>query len=262
MLEFLGALLIAAGIGIVAAILGLGGGFLNVPILNLVFGVDFRIAIGTSLGIIFFTALSAIIGYHREGRIFYRAALVMGIPSAACSVLGALVTGLLSPSFLRGIFSLLLIIIALTMFQQKVPLLPHLRIGPSFPEVCVDRRLGCARMQLHYLHLVVWGSLSGFLSALTGVGGGIVNMPALVMGGMPIHFAAATSMFIMLLTAGTGMVTHFQLGHLSLPFLLSFGVGSFIGAAIGTRVAHHVPERGVRIGVGVVLLLVSVRLLL
>jgi uncharacterized membrane protein YfcA len=58
------------------------------------------------------------------------------------------------------------------------------------------------------------------------------------------------------------MVTHFQLGHLSLPFLLSFGVGSFIGAAIGTQVAHHVPERGVRVGVGVVLLLVAVRLLL
>ncbi len=262
MLETLASVVISAGIGLLASILGLGGGFLNVPVLNLGFGLDFRVAIGTSLGIILSTAISAVTGYHREGRIFYRVGLVMGIPSAAWSLLGALVTGFLPESLLRGIFALLLGAIALTMFQRSVPLIPHICIGPSFMESCEDRRLGCARMRMHYAHLVIWGSISGFLSALTGVGGGIVNMPALVVGGMPVHFAVATSMFIMLLTAGTGAAAHARLGQISVPFLLSFAVGSFVGAAIGTRVAHRVPEHAVRAAVGGILLLVAVRLLL
>ena len=59
MIEYFAAGLIAIGIGIIAAIIGLGGGFFYVPTLSLIFGLDTKTAIGTSLTIMIFSAMSA-----------------------------------------------------------------------------------------------------------------------------------------------------------------------------------------------------------
>jgi uncharacterized membrane protein YfcA len=67
--------LVGAFIGILAAMFGLGGGFLIVPTLNFL-GVEIHHAVGTSSAAIVFTSLSSAIAYHRQRRIHYKAGLL------------------------------------------------------------------------------------------------------------------------------------------------------------------------------------------
>src|SRR5690606_9124218 len=79
-------------IGTISALLGVGGGFFYVPVLVMAFGLDPRIAVGTSLAIITATTLSATVGYRRQGRILKKSVLCLALPGIAFAALGALVT--------------------------------------------------------------------------------------------------------------------------------------------------------------------------
>ena len=80
---------IAVVIGIVAAIIGLGGGFLYVPTLMLVFGLDPRTAVGTSLAVTVCAAAAASLRYRQQKKILNRTAVIMFVPSMVISAFGS-----------------------------------------------------------------------------------------------------------------------------------------------------------------------------
>ena len=87
-------------IGILAALFGLGGGFLIVPSLHLL-GVEMHRAIGTSLATIVFTSLSSTIGYALQKRIHYKVGILLAIPAILGVYVGAWLTQFLSFSELK-----------------------------------------------------------------------------------------------------------------------------------------------------------------
>lgn len=243
-------------IGVISALLGVGGGFFYVPAMVLLFGVDPRIAVGTSLAIITCTTLSASIGYGLQGRILVKSTICLALPGMACAALGAVVTALLPPDILIAIFSLVLLFMGIKMVYRQFPLVFPLLYGPCVKETCRNPPDNGAVLHAYPLHLVTWGSIAGFMSGLTGIGGGIVNVPALTIAGIPIHFAVATSAAVIFITTLSATGTHIALGNLSIPFFVAFALGAVIGAQMGVRLSPRTPPRVLELGVGTLLILV------
>lgn len=106
-------------VGIVASMIGLGGGFLIVPMLVLGFGLPAQKAVGTSLMAITFTSLSSTIGYAMQRRIDYQMDVwldVLDIPGVA---IGAYITTLLSSNLLTSIFGAFLVSVAFFMIRHE-----------------------------------------------------------------------------------------------------------------------------------------------
>jgi uncharacterized protein len=256
--EFLLAYVISLCIGILAAVLGMGGGFLYFPTLSLVFGFDTRTAIGTSLAVMIFSSISASIWYRKQQIILYKVALVLILPSIIFSVVGSFLTTMIDSRILILIFCIMLVLISLEMLLPHVKFLHEIRYGPSFvlfTQVPTRETQPIAR--IWYSHLILWGAVGGLLSGITGTSGGAVFVPALMTAGIPMHYAVATSLLTIIAVSITGAATHATLGQISLPFVAVYGAGAALGAFIGANLAPEIDESQIKILFGTMLLIIA-----
>jgi len=243
---------------VIAALAGVGGGFLYVPILILVFGLEPADAVGTSLIIIIFTMLSASASYLRQARVFFRSALFLIIPGVAGAIIGAYATAFIPGDFIEVLFSLIVGFLSIKLLFPSFPLIRPIECGPSCDEVCNDCFSVTVRHRIFYLHYLVWGLVSGLASGLIGIGGGVINVPSLVTAGMPIHFATATSTLVVLFTSITGGGIHAVLGHVNIYYAFFFSSGALIGGYFGALLAPRAPEGILRICIGLLFAVVAV----
>jgi uncharacterized membrane protein YfcA len=115
MLEVVGLVVLGLVAGIVAAALGLGGGIVFVPVLVVIFGFDQHIAQGTSLAVIFPTAIIATLAHARMGNVRWRLAIPIGLAGIVGAVVGANVALQLNEDLLRRLFGFFLIMLAVRM---------------------------------------------------------------------------------------------------------------------------------------------------
>ena len=231
-------LMIAGGAaaGVFGSLLGLGGGVLIVPLLTLVFGLELREAVGVSLVSVIMTS-SVAAGVYLER---HTADLRLGMRLELFTAIGALIGGsiafLLAERLLALLFAGLLIYVAVSMLRARTPAAP---VGPpGEPETYEVRnmRLG-----------VVGATGAGVLSALLGVGGGIVKVPLMHLGmGVPLRVATATSNLMVGITAAASAVIYVIHGGVD-PYVAGPTViGVFLGASIGSRISHRVDVRVLR----------------
>lgn len=149
MLSYILYFLLAIAIGFLAALFGLGGGFLIVPALTFL-GVPIHHAVGTSSAIIIFSSISAVIEYRKHGSIDYKAGLLIALPSIFGAYIGAWTTMVVDESSLKLIFGIVLIMVAMRMIRH---------------DVLIERKLKA--------WLIPFGGFfAGLASGLLGVGGG------------------------------------------------------------------------------------------
>lgn len=115
MLEIVALIALGLFAGAIAASLGLGGGIIFVPALVVLFGFDQHIAQGTSLAVIFPTAIVATVAHTRMGNVRWRLAIPIGIAGIAGAVLGAQIALRLDPDLLRRLFGIFLTLLAIRM---------------------------------------------------------------------------------------------------------------------------------------------------
>jgi hypothetical protein len=260
--EFIIAWIVALGFGIVSAVMGVGGGFFFVPTLTILFHLDLRTAMGTSLAVMIFTSLSASFWFSRQKKILYRIALVMIPPSVLFSILGSFVAHLTDTRILIFIFSCTMVMISLEMLVPAFRFLVEITRGPSFVlSIAVPVQGTQPITRIPYLHLIVWGAAGGFIGGITGTSGGVIFVPALATLGIPFTYAVATSMFTVIGIAMAGTATHAALDSLSLPFVAVYGTGAAVGACLGTVVATRVRDGHIRQIFGCLLLMMAVLLL-
>ena len=231
-------LMIAGGTaaGVFGSLLGLGGGVLIVPLLTLVFGLELREAVGVSLVSVIMTS-SVAAGVYLER---HTADLRLGMRLELFTAIGALIGGsiafLLSERLLALLFAGLLIYVAVSMLRARTPAAPA--GPPGEPETYEVRnmRLG-----------VVGATGAGVLSALLGVGGGIVKVPLMHLGmGVPLRVATATSNLMVGITAAASAVIYVIHGGVD-PYVAGPTViGVFLGASIGSWISHRVDVRVLR----------------
>ncbi len=182
-------------IGILASLTGVGGGAIIVPILSLIYSFTPATAVGTSLAAIVFTAVAATFTYWRQKRIFFRTGVFISFATAPGAVIGAYLTEVISATFLGIAFSVFLIIVAIKILTEILPRRRGKRKIDIEIQSSENDLFNYKRGRL-YLAFAL-GFVSGVISGLLGVGGGIVLVPLLIFVlELDIHVAVATTMFI------------------------------------------------------------------
>ena len=246
MLKYLGYFAVGIFIGVLAAMFGLGGGFLVVPTLNFL-GVEIHHAVGTSSAAVVFTSLSSAIAYHRQRRIHYKAGLLLASTAVPGAYIGAWSTGYISAAQLKVIFGIVLLLVAVKIYWKK----------SAEPQ---DVRL--EEVELNYKLVPIGGFIAGIASGLLGIGGGAINVPFLTAIGLPIHYAVATSSFAIVFTATSGALKHYAMGNVEVEWLLLLVPGLIIGAQLGARIAKRTKASSLSKSFAIVLAFLAVRMVL
>lgn len=250
-------------IGTVAALTGIGGGSLIVPLLTLLYAISPPNAAGISLTTIVFTSIAATLNYSRQQRIYYKTGLVLALATVPGAVLGALLSSIVPARLLGVLFGFFLVIgVALPMaFNPRSLIRRHSSARAHQDAVKSDNELvnSGKTMFLGGLLNFVGGTLSGLL----GIGGGVLIVPTmtLVMG-MSIHFATATSMFIIIFTSISGGTTHYFAGQINFEFALLLASGSIFGAQVGAHVSKRVSNVNLRRIFGLLLVIIGIQMIL
>ncbi len=248
-------------VGVLAALIGVGGGIFIVPLLTLVYGFSPSMAVGTSLSAIILTAFAATINYSTQKRICYRIGLLMTIATMPGAIVGAFLTSII-PSQMLGIFFGVFLLLVAYQTLTKTGLLRRNQIQTNKEEL-KDNNIQEVLNKRQVIIGVPLVFLGGVASGLFGVGGGIIMVPILLFFfKIPIHFAAATSMFVMIFTSLSGVGQHFVLGNIDLVVALLIGVGSIIGAQVGAQLGKKISGRKLQIIFGIFLFFVALQMII
>jgi uncharacterized membrane protein YfcA len=249
--------LISGGVaaGFFGSLLGLGGGTLIVPLLTLVFNLPLLTAVGVSLICVIVTS-GASAGVFLERHVAnLRLGMTLEMFTAAGALVGGSIAFLLPEKALEIFFAILLTYTSITMFRRG-----RAAGGPEEETVVdedadeppgdqfFDASLSGTDYRVKRIPAGAAGSVgAGVVSALLGIGGGIVKVPVmhLVMG-VPLRVSTATSNLMMGITASAGAIIYLSRGLID-PYVTSpTALGVFVGASIGSRVAHRIDVRVLR----------------
>ncbi len=263
-----GLLMIAGGAaaGVFGSLLGLGGGILIVPLLTLGFGLDLRQAVGVSLVSVIVTSGASAGVYLQRHVANLRLGMTLELFTAIGALVGGLVAFLLSDRVLAGLFTALLVYSAATMLRRgtadeaALPDDPEATAPADEPPFSAS--LGGPGYVVRNVGFGAVGSVgAGIVSALLGVGGGLVKVPVMhVLMGVPLRVSTATSNLMIGVTASASAVIYLLRGEID-PFVAGpIAIGAFVGASAGSRVAHRIDLRVLRILFVVVLLYTAVQM--
>jgi uncharacterized membrane protein YfcA len=265
---FTGILTLALLAGILGSLLGLGGGVVIIPGLVLIFGLPIQEAIGASLVAVIATSTGAASYYVREGLCNIRLGMVLETATTLGSAVGALLAIYTDQSLLAAAFAALLIYSAIHMIRRPERLATPDEKAPGFPELSasyLDKNTGeevsyCVR---HIPRGLIASFFAGNMSGLLGVGGGTIKVPMMnIWMGVPLKAAAATSNFMIGVTALAGALVYYASGSLSPVVSANVAVGVFFGALFGSRVAHLARSEYLRTIFALVLLVIAILMIL
>ncbi len=240
-------LVTGALVGFASGLLGVGGGFIMVPIqffLLTSLGVDpttaIRVAFGTSLAVILPTAISGALGHARRGAVLFGPMILIGISGLVAALIGGTLASNTPGIYLRIIFGILVLISGMWMLIAK------------YPEVSSEAKKGV-------LSYIIIGFVTGILSGLLGVGGGVVLVPILViLMGFSMIKAVGTSTAVIIFTSLGGIVSYtanglnvsglppFSVGYINLIQLVVLAIISVPMAQVGVKASHKLPEKQLR----------------
>jgi uncharacterized protein len=217
-------------------LVGAGGGFLLVPIFLLVRDFSHPVAAGTSLAIVTANALSATLGFYREGKIDFRAGIVFALFTVPGAVFGALVTGEIAGPAFRSIFGGMLVLVALFLIVR----------GGRKEGVPFRNRVGFGwvhRPGYSYYEPVgaIFSLFVGMISSIFGIGGGVIHVPFMAeVLRFPVKVAVATSQFILVFTALAGFLTHQSKGNVNWSVAGPMILGAIVGAQAGIWLSKRI----------------------
>jgi len=257
-----GMLLTGIVAGLMAGLLGVGGGLVIVPMLDLSLGfmgvdpsIRMQIAVATSLATIVPTSIASSRAHYRRGAVDVDLAKKWVPWIFIGALLGAWVASQVHSQVLSGVFACVALLVALKL------LLP------------LDARAASRTVPAGPAFLPV-PALIGFISTLMGIGGGSISVPVLTYFGTSIHRAVGTSALFGLLIAvpgtlgfmltghGNPLLPYGNVGFVSLPGFALIAPATVLAAPFGVRLAHSMEKRHLTMLFGTFLLIVSVRMLM
>jgi uncharacterized membrane protein YfcA len=255
-------------LGVVGTLIGVGGGFVLVPVLLLMYPrASPETITSISLAVVFFNALSGSWAYARMKRIDYKSGLLLAAATIPGAIIGALTTDYIPRRLFDAVFGLLMIVAATYLFFHRI------KEGKPIEERRkrhitrnVVEKNGTVHVFSYDLRLGMWlSAFVGYVSSLLGIGGGIVHVPILVrLLNFPVHIATATSHFILVIMALTGTIVHIATGsfsHGGVQQTIGLAIGALLGAQVGAALSARVHGMWIIRGLAVALIFVGIRIL-
>jgi uncharacterized membrane protein YfcA len=253
-------LLLGLVVGLLAGLLGVGGGLVIVPALLWLFqGKGFaadllvHLAVGTSLATIIITSLSSIHAHHKRKAVEWRLVKWMFPGIVAGALVGAALAGLFSAFWLQRVFACFAILVGIQMALGVQP--------------------GAREYQPGRTGLVSAGSVIGMVSSIVGIGGGSMTVPYLHMQGVNLRHAVATSsacglpialagaLGFVVIGWGEPLLPPGSSGFIYWPAVIGITAASILVAPLGVRLAHTLPVGTLRRLFALLLLAVGLKLL-
>ncbi len=259
------ALVIAAGAaaGGLGSMLGLGGGVFLVPFLNVALGFPLNVASGVGLMTVVATSSVVARGTDRSGIVNLRLGLVLQIAAAAGGYFGGRLARQVPEQLLQLTFSAVTAAIAAIMLSrlERRNIIRDTSIAPGrFGGRFYDGECGqevvyrTRRLPAAFGVSLVAGSISGLL----GIGGGILQVPALnAWCGVPLRAAAATSAIMIGITAAASAPLYYAHGDIVPPLAAAAVLGTFVGSRAGLWFGRRARAKWLKIMMAAVLLSVS-----
>lgn len=246
--------------GIMAGMLGVGGGLVIVPVLVWLFrqqGMDesvvMHVAVGSSLATIIVTSIGAIQAHQRRDAVLWEHVKILTPGILAGALLGAAVAEQLPTLWLQRLFAIFLLVVGLRMAMNV--------------SAQVQRHMPGSAMSMFA------GAVIGSISSIVGIGGGSLTVPWLSWQRIPMANAVATSSACGLPIAVAGAIgfawtgwgksalPEFSTGYLYWPAIAGIVVSSYLLTPLGAKLAHQLPVAVLRRVFAFLLLVIGLRLL-
>ncbi len=253
--------LLGAFAGVLAGLLGVGGGLVIVPMLVIAFEFQnfppeliMHLALGTSLASIMFTSVSSASSHHKRGAVIWQIVKYITPGILIGTYLGTCVASNIPAYILQIIFSTFLFYVSYQMIMGKNP--------------------KASRQMPGFMGTSLAGSGIGIISSLVGIGGGTISVPFMVLHNIEIRKAIGTSSAIGIPIAIAGCLGYlinglnvenlptYSIGYIYLPALCGIVVCSILTAPIGARLAHTLPVFKIKRIFAILLLAVGLEMLI
>lgn len=242
--------LIGFTIGVLASMIGSGGGFFFPLILILLFGISAQIAVATSLAASLPLCVSGTIGHYRKKNIHRRLGLVFAIAGIIGAVGGAWITRLLTPGQLKTAFGVYSVFLAGIIIMNSIR-----KKNNSNPEDEYSRELSTGKV----VRGSVFGLAGGIISGTFGTSGSMPVIGGLMALRTPLRLVVGTSLMVVLVNTISGLGGHFLLGEIDMTLVFLLTSGSVIGAALGPHLLLKVnlqkAEKPVKLAVAVMVII-------
>lgn len=237
-------LVLAALVGVVLGLLGGGGSILMVPLLTLVAGLDPKEAIATSLLVVGVTSFAALVPHALAGRVRWRTGVTFGAAAMAGAYAGGRLAAYIPGRVLLAGFAVLMLATSIAMIRG--------RRGADPPANDTSGEPAPARSSGHSaVRYVLQGVAVGLVTGTVGAGGGFLVVPALVLlGGLSMTSAVATSLLVIAMNSAAGLAGHLASTTIDWPFALSVTALAVVGSVIGGLLAGRVPQGALRTAFG------------
>lgn len=248
--------------GVIAGMLGVGGGIVIVPVLDLVLGilgvdpsVRMHVTVATSLSTIIPTAISSSRAHRARGAVDHDQLRRWGYAIFLGAITGVLVASRVSGDVLSAVFGIVALVVAIKMLLP----LEGKHLADAIPGGPVGQ-------------IIPFGI--GGVSSMMGIGGGTLSVPVMTLFNFPIHRAVGTAALFGLMISAPATVAYIvagwnvaglppgSLGYVNLIGLAIIGPATFVTAPLGARIAHALSRRQLGILFGLFLAVVAVRMLI
>jgi uncharacterized membrane protein YfcA len=229
------------GGGLLGALTGIGGGNIIVPMLTLLFHVDLRYAIAASLVSIIATSSGAAAAYVREGFTNVRVGILLEVATVIGALIGAAISNDIPKSALAILFGAVLLF---TAYRSTRPREEHallttpdkwsarLKLDSTYPAENGKRAYSVRNVPTGFFLMFI----AGILSALLGIGAGIIKVIAMDQTmGLPFKVSTTTSNFMIGVTAAAGTGVFLREGQIDPTLAFPVTLGVLGGALLGAR---------------------------
>lgn len=262
----------AFGASALGGVLGMASGIFIVPILTMLFGVDIHVAIGASIISVIACSCGSAAPFLKSRLTNIRLAIVLETATTFGALTGVFLIGIVSTSFLYGLFAAILAISAKQMLARRSEVIAPtamnvkswattLRLHSSFPDHVSGQEVPYQVGHVPFGLALMYGA--GLVSALLGIGSGVLKIPAMDTAlRLPIKVSSATSNFMIGVTAAASAGAYFVRGDIDIGIAGPIALGSVVGALLGARLLMGLPADKLRIFFVVVLALLAIQMFL
>lgn len=263
-------------VGFLSGMFGVGGGFLITPLLFFI-GVPPAVAVATGANQVVASSISGVLAQLRRKGVDFHMGTVLLVGGFIGSAIGVWVFALMTrlgqiDLFVQLSYVLFLGLIGAMMFQESVrSLLRSRKAGATIRRSHVHSwvhglpfkmKFRASGLYISVIPPALIGAAVGFLSAIMGVGGGFILVPAMIyLLGMPTKVVIGTSLFqIIFVTSFTTVMHAVNSQTVDMLLALLLILGGVIGAQIGTRVGVRLKAEQLRIMLSLLVLTVAIRI--